>query len=226
MKKIIIFAILSFLISGCATTQTSKTKKLEFPKEENIKIEKIKYSSPGSLWVNNGENIFSDMKACNIGDILTVTIYEKAEASKEASTATGRSSSISAGFDNFFGLEGKLPSTVTPSSLTAGKFSSDFSGKGSTSRKEDLIATISAQVVEIFPNGNMRIQGKKAVEVNNETQYIKIAGIVRPTDIDNSNSINSNYILNAKISYTGKGVISENQSPGWLVRLIKIITPL
>jgi flagellar L-ring protein precursor FlgH len=114
---------------------------------------------------------------------------------------------------------------MTPSSLVKSSLSSDFEGTGSTSRKEDLIATLTTRVVEVMPNGNLRIQGNKAVAVNNETQYITLSGIVRQTDISSRNVVDSKYILDSRISYTGKGVISAKQRPGWLTQLLDYVTP-
>jgi flagellar L-ring protein precursor FlgH len=92
-------------------------------------------------------------------------------------------------------------------------------------RKEDLVATLSTRVVEVLPNGNLCSEGGKTVTVNNEDQIIRLAGIVRPADISYNNFVDSKYILDARISYTGKGVISDKQKPGWLVRVLDNVWP-
>ena len=94
-----------------------------------------------------------------------------------------------------------------------------FSGSGKTTRAEDLVATLTTQIVETYPNGNLKIRGGKSVTVNNENQIIYLTGIVRPYDITADNKVDSENILNAQISYTGKGVVSDNQTPGWLTRI-------
>jgi flagellar L-ring protein precursor FlgH len=172
--------------------------------------------------------MFKDNKAQMVGDIVTVAIYEQASASKEANTATGRSSEISAGIPNFFGLEGSGPvlkNPLDPSKLVQGEFNNDFSGQGSTSRKANLSATIAAQVVEVLPNDNLRIFGRKRVQVNNEEQFIGLSGVIRPQDISAQNMVNSKYIVNAEITYTGRGPLSDKQRPGWLMRLLDTIWP-
>jgi len=223
MKRLILFSFL-FLTAGCATTPMVQTP-LPAPPPQVV-ISQPEPVHPGSLWVEGGADLVSDIKARRPGDILTVAIYEQASASKEASTSTGRSTDLSAGVTNFLGLESQIVSSgMTPSSLIKSSMASDFEGTGSTSRKEDLVATLTTRVVEVLPNGNLRIQGSKAVAVNNETQYITLSGIVRQTDVSARNVVDSKYILDSRISYTGKGVISAKQRPGWLTQLLDYVTP-
>jgi flagellar L-ring protein FlgH len=182
----------------------------------------------GSLWGNRGSDLFTDVKARRVGDIVTVAITEKASASKEATTETDRSSSISADITKFFGLENDLAdlhSGLDPTNLISAQYANDFKGAGVTKRKEDLVATLTTQVVEVLPNGNLRIEGNKAVTVNNETQFIQLTGLVRQSDITAGNIVDSKFILDARIAYTGKGVVSDKQHPGWLVRLLDNVWP-
>ena len=184
--------------------------------------------APGSLWSTSQTNLFSDHKARRIGDILTVAIYEKASASKEAKTQTSRDANASANLATLFGLEKNIATinkAIDPSSLIDTGYSNDFKGYGTTSRKEDLVATLTTQVEEVLPNGNLRIAGRKTVSVNYEDQIIYLTGIVRSEDITPSNFVNSKYILDAKITYTGKGVITEKQRPGWLMRSLDYVWP-
>jgi flagellar L-ring protein precursor FlgH len=135
---------------------------------------------------------------------------------------------MDAGIDNFFGLEtqlAKLNRSIDPSKLVGTNYENDFSGSGTTTRKEDLVATLTTRVVEVFPNGNLRIEGGKTVTVNNEDQIIVLTGIVRPNDISPQNIVNSKNVLDAKIAYTGKGVISDKQKPGWMVRILDNVWP-
>lgn len=223
MKHILLLLMLA-LTAGCATTAPVHKPLPEPP--PRVVVTTPEPTHPGSLWVDGGADLISDIKARRPGDILTVAIYERASASKEASTSTGRSTNLSAGVSNFLGLEDKIVSSgMTPSSLVKSSLSSDFEGSGSTSRKEDLIATLTTRVIEVLPNGNLRIKGSKAVAVNNETQYITLSGIVRQTDVSSRNQVDSKYILDSRISYTGKGVISAKQRPGWLTQLLDYVTP-
>ncbi|MCF8024786.1 MAG: flagellar basal body L-ring protein FlgH [Desulfobacteraceae bacterium] len=182
----------------------------------------------GSLWQQKSGSLYAANKASRVGDILTVAIYEQASAEKESETATDRSSSVSAGIPKLFGYEARLAgkhSNLDPSQLLSASTQNSFQGSGSTSREESLSATLTTRVVDIVQGGNLKIRGSKTVRVNHEDQIIQLTGIVRPSDITERNVIDSKYILDARIEYTGKGVISEKQRPGWLARLFDIAWP-
>jgi len=185
-------------------------------------------TTEGSLWTQEQGSLFYDNKARNLGDIVTVAIYEKASASKEASTATGRDSNANADITKFFGLESDIAdinSSIDPTDLIDVGYKNDFTGTGKTSRKEDLIATLTTRVVEVLPNGNLRIAGGKTVTVNNEDQIIRLAGIIRQSDISPANIVDSQHVLDANIEYTGNGVISDKQKPGWMIRVLDNVWP-
>jgi flagellar L-ring protein precursor FlgH len=184
----------------------------------------------GSLWQDTGPlgELFVNPKARNVGDIVTIKVAESSKASNTAGTTTGRKSSISAGLDNFFGLEKDYPSShpfFNAFGDVKSDFESDFDGKGATSRSGDLTAYITARVTEVFPNGNLRIQGSKEVTVNNERQFITLSGIVRPRDISPNNVVLSTYICDASIAYSGMGIIDERQRPGWMTRIMNTVWP-
>lgn len=181
----------------------------------------------GSLWTTSRGGIFADMKGTTVGDIITVVISENASASKEAKTQTGRNSTMSAGITNLFGLETEIGDFIggNPSSIVNASAGSEFDGSGKTERKEALTATLTTQVVEILPNGNLRIEGNKTVTVNREMQIVELSGIVRPSDVSARNLVDSQNVLNARISYVGKGVISDKQQQGWLVQVLDQVWP-
>jgi flagellar L-ring protein precursor FlgH len=182
----------------------------------------------GSLWQDSSSSLFAANIATHVGDIVTVTISEQASAAKEAETSTGRSSSASVGIPKLFGYETALANknrNLDPSSLISASTDNSFEGSGSTSRQETLSATLTTRVVEEVEGGNLRIEGTKTVRVNNEDQIIRLTGIIRPYDITAYNTIDSQYILDARIEYSGEGIISEKQRPGWLARLIDIAWP-
>ena len=103
--------------------------------------------------------------------------------------------------------------------------SSKFAGSGSTTRKENLTATITARVIDVLANGNMLIEGRRNVLVNNEDQIIILTGTVRPRDITPDNLVNSTLIADARIAYSGKGIISDRQQPGWLMGIMDKVWP-
>lgn len=183
----------------------------------------------GSLWTESRGGMFVDLKGRTVGDIITVVIVENASASKEATTDTDRTSTMSAGMTNVFGLEkyiGQLGnSAIDPTALVNASTTNNFSGGGKTARKENLVATLTTQVVELLPNGNLKIEGNKTVTVNNEMQIVKLSGIVRSADVSPGNIVDSKNILNARIAYVGEGVISDKQQQGWLVRALDQVWP-
>lgn len=191
--------------------------------------EQLPPQTAGSLWTESRGGLFQDMKGRTVGDIITVVIVENASASKEASTATDRSSGMSAGIGNVLGLEKYIEqignNALDLNSLVNADVENSFDGGGKTSRKENLVATLTTQVVEVLPNGNLRIEGNKTVTVNSETQIVKLTGTIRPSDVSPRNLVDSQNILNARIAYVGEGVISDKQQQGWLVRGLDAVWP-
>ena len=227
LKYGLLMGLMMFQV-GCARP----VERIEVPEvepSEQLALMPPLPSSTGSLWTGSLPSLVADRKGRTIGDIVTVAIFEKASASKQASTETGRDSSISADISALIGIEKKLPGLLNlgmdPTNLLDATASNSFSGSGKTSRAEDLVAALTTQIVQIYPNGNMRIAGNKTVTVNNEMQIVKLSGIVRETDISPGNVIDSKNILNARIYYSGQGVISDKQSPGWLMRTVDAVWP-
>jgi flagellar L-ring protein precursor FlgH len=231
--RIIWVFLLGALVSGCAVQPAPQpvveaTQTNPFEQAGADAGAAASRRDTGSLWQAGGGSLFTANKASRIGDIVTVAIYERASAEKEAETETGRSSTAGLGIPKFFGYEAALAAknpNLDPASLVSAETENTFEGKGSTTRQERLSATLTTRVVGRDPNGNLRITGSKTVRVNNEDQIIRLSGIVRPADIQANNVVDSKYILDARIEYTGDGIISEKQRPGWLARLIDITWP-
>ena len=215
------------MLGGCAPKR--QTPIVIYEPLEEIYDAKDVVKESGSLWNQSNGSMFTDHKAQRIGDIVTVLIAESSSASKAATTSTSRKTNMAASIPNFFGLEndkvwnGHNPIDLT--NLVNADFSNGFDGNGATSRQEDLTASLTTQVVGQYPNGQLKIRGGKEVMVNDEVQMIYLTGIVRPVDITAANTIKSSKILNARISYTGKGSISDKQSPGWAMRVLDNIWP-
>ena len=168
------------------------------------------------------------MKARRRGDIITIVISETASASKEAKTGTSRDSSVSAGMPHVLGLEntGIFKNNFADlSKILSASTNSKFQGSGSTSRQENLQATITARVVDVQPNGNLMIEGRRNIKVNEEDQIIVLEGTVRSRDVAQDNTVNSIFVADARISYSGRGIISDRQSPGWLMNFLDKIWP-
>ncbi len=228
MKKLLVVFVAACLIGGCSAKQENLVTTQQ-PLEEIHPASTIEKEA-GSLWGSQNSSLFSDQKARTLGDIVTVIISESSSASKEASTSTDRTTNMSAGISNFFGFENddfwtEADNPIDIANLVNADFSNSFSGNGTTSRKEDLTASLTTQVIGKYPNGQLKIRGGKEVMVNNEVQVIFLTGIIRPVDITAANTVSSSKILNARISYTGNGAISDKQSPGWAMRILDTVWP-
>jgi flagellar L-ring protein precursor FlgH len=201
------------------------------PKPPQVETESHILSEPreetfGSLWEDNGRAfMFEDLRARRVGDIVVVQIVEQHRGSKKANTTADREANVSAGVSGgLFGINTLAQKFAQYFNIDA-QTSNDFEGEGSTSREDSLTGTIAAKVVEVFPNGDLRIQGKRQVKVNSETQTMTIKGIVRRIDLDTQNAVLSSAVANAEITYTGLGVVDDVQTPGWATRIFNWLTP-
>jgi len=187
-------------------------------------------SAPGSLWNETGTRALIGMNgnARQVGDLITVVVDESASTTIGAATDTSRSSDAAFGIDALLGADTSIlranPNMGSQISL-GGTSSSNYSGDGSTSRDGSLSAVITCTVVEVLPNGNLRIRGTKEVRVNREIQYLTLEGIVRPRDIRIDNTVQSNLIADARVEFTGDGVISDKQGQGWGTRIADTLWP-
>ncbi len=228
LKNYFLLLLIGLSLAACASP-ASKVDLSEVEPIAPIMSEPIVPQTAGSLWTESRGGMFIDLKGRTVGDIITVVIVENASASKEANTETDRDSTMKAGINDLFGLEKYIEqignSSVNSASLVDASAKNNFKGSGKTSRKEKLAATLTTQVVEVLPNGNLKIRGNKTVTVNSETQIVTLSGIVRSTDVSPHNLVDSKNILNARIAYVGEGVISDKQQPGWLVRALDQVWP-
>ncbi|HLP16649.1 MAG TPA: flagellar basal body L-ring protein FlgH [Bacteroidota bacterium] len=161
---------------------------------------------------NTNRSLFADQKATRVGETVTVLIVEAAQASNDASTNTSRSSDLA--------LNGSVQTPgATSSGATVGlQTGNAFKGEGATSNRGVMKAKISAHVDSVFSNGNLYISGSRNIVINGDEQIMKVAGIVRPSDIQADNSIYSYSISDAVISYSGNGIINDSQKPGWITK--------
>jgi flagellar L-ring protein FlgH len=172
-------------LSGCMTTlEPSRIAGEPFTISNTYRVSPqrpVPEPRGASVWQGELTGLFGDQRAKHVGDIVTVRIVEQSEASEKATTDTTRESEVKAGVSNLFGLE------VHPngpwknlSNLVGANSKNDFSGAGATTRAGSLSATIAARVMEVLPNGNLAIEGKREIYVNNEKKEILLQGIVRP----------------------------------------------
>ncbi|MCD6328462.1 flagellar basal body L-ring protein FlgH [bacterium] len=222
-------------LSGCSMQKqlidTKATSPLAIAEVPPAPPAQPKGFAPDSLWNDQLPfgSLYSDPRASGINDIITVQIVENASAENSASTSSGKKSEISAGVPTMLGFEAELASKVTrgfnPSTLMSANLDKSFDANGKTARSGTLIATVSARVVEVLPNGNLRILGQREISLNNEKETIFVSGIIRRGDIQADNTILSVKIADARIRYGGKGHISEEQRAGWAGRIVSVLWP-
>jgi flagellar L-ring protein precursor FlgH len=179
-----------------------------------------------SLFSANSPNLFlfRDQKARAVGDIVTIQVVETATATNSATTATQKKGDVSLSAPALGGLE-KGGGTLNFANILQGAGGINFNGTGSTSRTGQLQAAISARVVEALPNGDLRIEGNKEVAINGERQILTIKGLVRVKDVSPNNQVLSTSIADMAVLFNGKGVVADANKPGWLYKVLRIITP-
>ena len=222
------------VLTGCATVPLSPADVTEVKKVMTPEFSKTVYAprAEGSLWSEaTGVELYLDKKARKVGDIVVVRIVEDPEASLNATTTTSKSSGINAKLKLLGYMESLaaknpyLPQNPGSDDLINATLASDFEGSGTSGRDGHIKAYVSAVVVQMLPNGNLVINGKREVKVNHEAQYIVFSGVVRPEDISTNNEVASTYVANAQIYYSGVGAVADKQKPGWLGKVVDNVWP-
>ncbi|MDD2658610.1 MAG: flagellar basal body L-ring protein FlgH [Methylococcales bacterium] len=175
--------------------------------------------SSGSIYQSAYDiSLFQDNKAMRVGDVLTITFNELTQATKKGDLSSNKSDQISFTAPSLYGM---AVSTMTGSDLST-KISSknQFTGAGAADQSNSLTGDISVTVVELLPNGSLKVRGEKRVTLNQGNEYIRLSGIVRTVDIDTANTVSSDKVADATIMYTGDGAMADASKMGWLARFI------
>ena len=176
-----------------------------------------------SIWSDQQSALFKDSRAFKVGDILTVNIRVNDKATFD--NKTDRSRTNKSGIN--FGLSGSTAdSSVDAKGDLAFGSSTSTKGDGSTERSEKLNLLVAAVVTGVIENGNLLISGSQEVRVNHELRILNVAGIVRPQDVDANNMIAYERIAEARISYGGRGRLTEVQQPPWGQQVVDLFSPL
>jgi flagellar L-ring protein FlgH len=182
-----------------------------------------------SLWSAGQRSLLGDRRATRAGDILTVVIEIDDRAEISNSSQRGRTGAQSMGVPQLFGLpqriDDRLPAGASMANAVGIDSSSTFQGSGSVSRNERLTLRVATTIVERLPNGVLQIEGSQEVRVNNELRELIVTGYIRPEDISRRNEIAYDRIAGARISYGGRGQISEVQQPRYGQQIADILLP-
>ena len=217
---------------GCAQAEKpSPGEKLPVPPDTSINPTldsqyRLNRPNEGSLWNQNKASVFEDTKANYVGDTVIVDIVENTTSKMDVNTEASRKTDMKVGVPtlNFLGAKTNLGGTPG-NTLLGTDFSNNFTGEGQSDRSGQLTASIAARVVEVLPNGNLSLYGRRAMKVNNEVQYIVVSGVIRPDDIDSDNRVQSTALADSRIEYYGKGQLADKQKPGWGTRIIDNVWP-
>jgi flagellar L-ring protein precursor FlgH len=186
-------------------------------------------SNANSLWRSGARAFFKDQRAARVGDILTVLIAIDDKAEIDNTSTRTRNGADSMGVPNLLGLEAEygslLPDAVSPSSLLSTTTTSNNTGKGSIDRSEKIQLQVAAVINQILPNGNLVVNGSQEVRVNNEVRVLQLSGIIRPEDVTSANNISYEKIAEARISYGGRGQITDVQQPRYGSQILDIVSP-
>jgi flagellar L-ring protein precursor FlgH len=231
MRKISIYGwivVIGFLLmmTGCAA------KKMDTVRQDtnHLAVAEAVKPAPGAIWRSGTDKgmLFVDHKAREVNDIVTIIVSETSQGGNRASTGTSRDSATAASITSLLGIENAILGSNANMAGTislGGSHKNSLKGQGDTSRNTTLSARISARVIRVLDNGNLMIEGRRQVTVNAEDQYIIISGIIRPADITTENTIASQYVADARIVYTGQGVVNDKMRPGWMTRVVDWVWP-
>jgi flagellar L-ring protein precursor FlgH len=182
----------------------------------------------GSIYQAGFENsLFDDRKAHRVGDIITITLNERTQASKSAGSEIKKDSSANIGLTSLLGGTVSAANPFSDNQLSLGaEYSAtrDTSGDSKAAQGNSLSGSITVTVAEVLPNGILSVRGEKWMTLNTGNELVRIAGLVRADDIATDNTVPSTRIADARITYSGTGAFADASQPGWLDRFF--VSPL
>jgi flagellar L-ring protein precursor FlgH len=220
MSRLIPATLALAVLAGCSTQVEEAESALYAPVFPMGEVEQDRLMPSGSIYAGHARGLFAaDRRATAVGDILTVEFSERFAARKSQAADTSKSDSfavdipdvVSFGFDD--------------ARLTGGTTRS-FSGEGSATQSNSLTGRISVSVVRVLPGGNLEIMGQKKLTLNNGHEYVRVRGMVRPSDISADNVVRSDRIAHAEIKYVGAGDVADTGKHGWLRRALTAVSPM
>lgn len=223
-RNIFILTLAQLLLVAC--TNTPENTHPDYASAEPVDYYPDPQALPptGAIYHNAGHSLvlFEDLRARQVGDILTVLLAEATDAAKSSDTTLDKSNSTV--IDNPV-LAGKLRDFGDDNTLAFDLSSeSAFDGESASNQSNSLQGSITVTVARVYPGGNLFVQGEKWIKINQGNEYIRLRGIIRPVDISTNNSILSTKIADARISYSGTGATADVNKVGWLSRFF--ISPI
>ena len=227
-EHLILFSLLILAVTGCGTLNMAK-----YQPEAPIASPPLPPTPPpqdGSLWTGRQANgLVADARPTNVGDLVTISITETAKASEIADTNVSRDSGVKVGINSLFGISLPMKAfsdkTANVDTALEGTVGNATNGQGKTERQSSFTSFLTARVIQVLPNQNLMIQGRRNLRINNETEVVMVTGIVRPQDIDRNNTVPSTKVAEARVTISGVGVVSDKQKVGWFQRIFDHVYP-
>lgn len=219
MNRVFLIALMAVLFAGC---DTLPKRDPDFAPVQPADL-RPPLQSNGAIYQSGYDmRLFEDYSARRVGDILTIKLTESTASKKKADSSESKQSNVSVTAPTLFGMASKA--VLGHSLETEFNANRTFQGQGDAQQSNSLTGNISVTVVEVLPNGNLKVRGEKRVTLNDGDEFVRVSGIVRPIDIDTTNSLLSSKLADATIMYTGEGAAADTSKVGWIGRIL--LSPL
>lgn len=212
----LIFIVMATQMVGCAATKPTQLVKPNDPNYAPVPASQLvpPQAQAGSLFLSGtGMQLYGDKKARTVGDIITIELDERTVSSKSSQTSTSKTSAANLANPNIAGGPIGIAGNEISAEIAGDR---SFSGSGDADQSNRLQGAITVTVSEILPNGVLRVRGEKWMTLNQGDEYIRITGLLRPEDINLDNSVSSQKLADARISYAGTGTLADSNKSGWL----------
>ena len=208
-----VFALPPIFLTACSTPLPKREP--SFSPVAPADLRPPPNSTGGIYQAGYDVRLFEDPTARRVGDVLTVTLNEQTNSTQRTKNKDEKKDSVSIALPTLFGLGSLL---LGGDMKTAMESEKKFNGSGDNSQNNVLRGAITVSVVEVLPNGNLKIRGEKRIALNQGDEFVRLSGIVRAADISSNNIIDSQKIADATFMYTGEGATADASSQGWVGR--------
>jgi flagellar L-ring protein FlgH len=181
-----------------------------------------------ALWRSGSRAFFKDQRAAQVGDIVTVLVNITDAADLENQTSATRSGNESMGLPNLFGIEAAIPHMLahaSPANLVTANSANANTGAGQIKRNETVTLRLAGVITQVLPNGNLVVAARQEVRVNGELRELQVSGVIRSQDIASDNTVQHDRMAEARISYGGRGQLTDVQSPRWGQQVLDVVLP-
>ena len=179
-----------------------------------------------ALWRSGSRAFFKDQRAAQVGDIVTILVAMNDTANLKNATNTSRTSAETGSLAQFFGMQTRLPPSISdPSKILNVGSTNNNGGAGQIQRNEAVTIRLAGVVTQVLPNGNLVVSARQEFRVNNELRELQVTGVIRPQDIASNNTVLHDRMAEARIAYGGRGELTEVQHTRWGQQLMDILLP-